>query len=174
VDHNWTCGCCGRTFDTLCMNYAVPAPRNWFAIPEEERPTRAALSADLCTIDGREHYVRGCVEIPVIGCDELFVWGVWASISDESLRRILDLWEAPVIENEPPRFGWLCTWLQDYPEPREIRCHVHMRPGSLRPRIVLEPTDYPLAVEQRTGISLTRIKEIAAAAGHSSTRPSIS
>jgi hypothetical protein len=166
VDYKWTCSCCGQTFDTLCMNYFVPAPRNWFAIPETERASRAQLSADLCTIDGVEHYVRGCVEVPVIDCDEPLVWNVWASVSEESLRHILDQWGASVIENEQPRFGWLCTWLQGYPEPREVRCHVHMHSANLRPRIVLEPTDYPLAVEQRTGISLSRVKEIAAAAGH--------
>jgi len=31
---------------------------------------------------------------------------------------------------------------------------------------VLEPTDHPLAVEQRDGITLERIKQIAAFAGH--------
>ena len=166
MDHSWTCSCCGQTFSTLCMSYAVPAPRNWFAIPEKERARRAQLSADLCTIDGVEHYVRGCLEILVLDWHEPLVWAIWVSVSEESLRCILDLWEAPVIENEPPRFGWLSTWLQGYPEPREIRCHLHIRPGSLRPCIVLEPTDYPLAVEQRTGILLARVKEIAAAAGH--------
>jgi hypothetical protein len=168
MDHDWTCSCCGQIFYTLCMNYAVEAPRNWFAIPEDERAARAKLSDDLCMIDGVEHYVRGCVEIPVLDCSEPFVWGVWVSISEESLRRILDLWDAPVVENEPPRFGWLCTWLDPYPEPHEIRCHVYIRPGTLRPRIVLEPTDYPLAVEQNTGITLARVKQFAAGtAGHS-------
>ncbi len=78
---------------------------NWFGLPEAERAARAVLSEDLCTIDGIEHYVRGSLEVPVIGCPELFVWGVWVSISDASLKRILELWDAPVVENEPPRFG---------------------------------------------------------------------
>ena len=42
----------------------------------------------------------------------------------------------------------------------------HLRSGDLRPLIELEPTDYPLAVEQRNGITLDRIKQIAAAGGH--------
>jgi hypothetical protein len=40
-------------------------------------------------------------------------------------------------------------------------------PGhGLRDDIVLEPTDYLLAVEQRQGITLDRVKEIAAMSGH--------
>jgi Uncharacterized protein conserved in bacteria (DUF2199) len=40
-----------RSFNTLPMDYAFSAPRNWFGVPEAERATRAKLSADLCTID---------------------------------------------------------------------------------------------------------------------------
>jgi hypothetical protein len=166
MDHTWVCACCGKQFDTLPMSYAVLAPRNWFALPEAERATRAQLSDDLCTIDNSEHYVRGCIEIPIIGATGTFVWGVWASISEQSLRRIQELWSAPIIEDEPPRFGWLSTWINGYPEPKDIRCHVHIRAGTPRPRMELEPTCYPLAIEQRTGITLDRIKEIAAASGH--------
>ena len=94
------------------------------------------------------------------------MWGVWASVSEQSLRRILELWNAPVVESEPPRFGWLSTWITGYPEPIEIRCHIHIRPANLRPRIELEPSDYPVAIEQRNGITLQRVKEIAAQSGH--------
>ncbi len=166
IDHSWTCSCCGRSFNTLPMDYAVHAPRNWLGLPEAERETRAKLSDDLCIIDDTEHYVRGCLEIPVLDSPDRFVWGVWVSVSKASFRRILELWNAPVVENEPPRFGWLSTWLEGYPEPIETRCRVHIRVGHLRPRIELEPTGYPLAVEQQSGITLARVKEIAALAGH--------
>ena len=149
------------------MDYAIAAPRNWFGLSESERATRAKLTDDLCTIDGVEHYVRGCLEVPVLNTSETLVWGVWASISEKSLARILALWNVPVIENEPPCFGWLSTWIRGYPEPKEIKCHVHMRSGNLRPAIVLELTEYPLAVEQNQGITIDRVKQIAAEAGHS-------
>src|SRR5712671_5749371 len=54
MDHTWTCGCCGRTFDTLPMDYGFAAPRNWFGLPEAERATRAKLTDDICTIDDTE------------------------------------------------------------------------------------------------------------------------
>ncbi|WP_204348389.1 DUF2199 domain-containing protein, partial [Klebsiella pneumoniae] len=52
--------------------------------------------------------------------------------------------------------------IQGYPEPHDVRCHVVLRSGSLRPLIELEPTDYPLAVEQQRGMTLDRVKDIAA------------
>jgi hypothetical protein len=167
MNHAWTCSCCGRSFDTLPMNYGFAAPRNWLALSEAERTARALLTEDICTIDDAEYYVRGCLEIPVSGGSESLVWGVWVSVSEESFRDIMARWDAPIAHDEPPRFGWLCSWVKGYPEPQEIRCSVFLRSGNLRPRIVLQPGDYPLAVEQRDGITLERVKQIAAEAGHS-------
>ena len=148
------------------MDYAAAAPRNWFGLPEDERATRATLTDDICIIDGVERYIRGCLEVPVLGRSENFVWGVWVSISEKSLERILATWNGPVVEDEAPRFGWLSTWIRGYPEPKEIKCHVYIRSGNLRPLILLEPNDYPLAVEQHQGITLDRVKQIATEAGH--------
>jgi hypothetical protein len=146
------------------MDYVLTGPRNWLDLPESERSARAKKTDDICIIDDREFYVRGCLEIPVADSSEKLVWGVWISVSLESFRYILDRWSAPIAEDEPPRFGWLCNWVKGYPEPKEIRCHVFLRSGDLRPRIVLQPSDYPLAVEQHGGITMDRVLEIAAGA----------
>ena len=87
---------------------------------------------------------------------------MWASVSRQSFDRILELWKAPSVEGEPPRFGWLCTWVRDYPEPNEVKCQIHLRSGNLRPRIELEATDYPLSVQQRNGVTLDWVKAKAA------------
>jgi hypothetical protein len=149
------------------MDYGAAAPYHWFALPEAERENRAELTDDLCTIDGEQHFVRGCLEIPVKDFARPFVWGVWVSVSGASLQRILELWDATDVSREPPRTGWLCSWIRGYPEPKEVRCRIHLRSGSLRPRIMLQPSDYPLAIEQYDGITLERVKEIAALHGHS-------
>lgn len=164
--YRWTCGCCGTTFDTLPMDYAKMAPDNWFALPEAERATRAKLSSDLCAIKGGEYYVRGCIEIPVTDSPEIFVWGAWVSVSEESFFHILEKWDDPIADDEPTHVGRLCSHFSGYPAPTEVRCSVHRRSDNLRPRIVLESTDYPMAIEQRDGITLDRIKQIAAKDGH--------
>jgi len=43
-----------------------------------------------------------------------------------------------------------------------LKTHVHMKEPKLRPWVELEPTDHPLAVEQRDGITWDRVREIAA------------
>jgi Uncharacterized protein conserved in bacteria (DUF2199) len=42
-----------------------------------------------------------------------------------------------------------------------LKTHVHTREVGRRPFIELEPTDHPLAVEQRDGITWERVQEIA-------------
>jgi hypothetical protein len=162
MDYVWTCGCCGKQFNTLPLDFSSRAPDQWFTIPEAERDSRGKLDSDICVIDGKDIFVRGCLEIPIIGRDDKFIWGVWVSVSKESFDRILELWTAPVIKNEPPRFGWLCNNISIYPQTMGLKTHLHLRGDGIRPSIELEPTDHPLAIEQRQGILLERVEEIAA------------
>ena len=84
----------------------------------------------------------------------------------ENFKRTVQRWETEGRENEPPYFGWLSTRLELYPETMSLKTHVHTRPVGQRPFIELEPTDHPLAVEQRSGITMVRVREIAATLLH--------
>jgi hypothetical protein len=163
MDYAWTCQCCGKQFNTLPLDFAVNAPDHWFEIPDSERENRGRLTSDICIIDGKNKFVRGCLEVPIIDHDDIFVWGVWVSVSAKSFDHLHELWDADVIENEPPMFGWLCNNISIYPATMSLKTHLYPRAGSERPLIELEPTDHPLAVEQRTGIMLDRVQEIVAA-----------
>jgi len=162
MDYAWTCSCCGKQFNTLPLDFGFKGPDQWFAIPEAERESRGNLSDDFCAID-KDLFIRGCLEIPIIDSSDIFIWGVWTSISKESFDRIGELWAAPVIENEPPRFGWLCNNISAYPKSTMgLKTNLYIRAGGIRHLVKVEPTDHPLAIEQRDGISLKRIEEIAA------------
>jgi hypothetical protein len=164
MDHAWTCGCCGRQFNTIQLDMAFKAPDYWLQVPEAER--RGKIDRDVCFLHhsgGMDIFLRGVIEIAIIGLDEYFRWGVWVSLSEESFKRALDLWTAEVIENEPPKFGWLSNNIDIYPNTLNLATQVLLRPGKLRPAIELEPTDHPLAIEQREGISMERVEEIVAA-----------
>ena len=63
-------------------------------------------------------------------------------------------------------FGWLSSILPTYPSTLHLKTHVHTRPIGIRPLIELEPTDHPLAREQRMGITWERVLEINRAALH--------
>jgi hypothetical protein len=122
---------------------------------------RAELGSDQRIIDDQHHFVRGCLQIPVLDGLGPFIWGVWISLSEKSFERMSELWETPGREGEPPYFGWFSASLPGYPETLNPKTIVHTRPIGQRPLIELEPTDHPLAVEQREGITMARVQEIA-------------
>jgi hypothetical protein len=139
----------------------MDAPIHYYGIPDYQRAERAELSSDQCVIDGKHYFVRGCLDIPIHGSSDVFNWGVWVSLSERSFHRMSELWETSGRESEPPYFGWLCTRLPIYPDTTNLKTHVHTRRLGERPFIELEPTDHPVAVEQRSGISPARAKEMA-------------
>jgi hypothetical protein len=147
------------------MGYSTMAPDAWE--PRFETDPDSMLSSDQCVIRGQHFFVRGLIEIPVIGSEDVFSWGVWVSLSKDNFTRALEVWNTPGREAEKPYFGWLCTELAVYPESTtNLKTNAHTRPVGNRPFIELEPTDHPLAVEQRTGITLDRVREIATAVMH--------
>ena len=79
----------------------------------------------------------------------------------QELRAHLELWRQPGRESEPPYFGWLQTSLPSSSSTVNLKTLVHTQSVSERPLIELEPTDHPLAVEQREGITLARVRAIA-------------
>ncbi len=155
------CATCGEYHPGPPLNYGAEAPYQWFGIPPEEREIRAELTSDQCIIDGQHFFMRGQLELPIIDYSEPFVWGVWVSLSEENFWRATDLWEQEGRENEPPYFGWLCTALPSYPDTLNLQAMLYTRPVGFRPFVKLQPTDHPLAVEQKDGITMNRVREIA-------------
>ncbi|WP_081898994.1 DUF2199 domain-containing protein [Herbidospora cretacea] len=154
------CSCCGDRHDGLPLSYGTEAPDYWK--PGMEDPPHNVLSSDQCVIGGRAFFIRGLIEIPLVDADDVFTWNVWVSLSHQNFVRALEFWEIPGRESEPPYFGWLSTELPIYsPSTINLKTNLHTRPIGERPVIELEPTDHPLAVEQRTGITLDRARQIA-------------
>ena len=152
------CASCGELHG-LPFAYGTDAPYYWE--PQVEAEGRGTLGEEQCEID--EHlFVRGRLCVPVLDADEDFEWGVWTTLSPESYLRMSDLWETPGREAEPPFFGWLSTELPGYePSTLNLKTSVQIQPVGERPTIALEPTDHPLAVEQREGITVERVRRIA-------------
>lgn len=147
------------------MSYSTRAPDDWD--PSFENDPDSMLSSDQCVIKGQHFFIGGLVEIPVIGSQDVFSWGVWVSLSKDNFARAVEVWNTQGREAERPYFGWLSTELALYSEgTSNLKTNAHTRPLGRRPSIELEPTDHPLAVEQRTGITLDRVREIAMAVLH--------
>ena len=169
-DYVWTCRDCGKQHRGLPLDHAYRAPDDWFRLPENEREQRTDfdhLDTDTCCIDRRDFFVRGVIEIPIIGMNEIFRWGVWSSLSKDSFKRVLELWDAEVIA-DPPYLGSLSNELplSLYPSTLNLKLLIHLTTDGTRPRFEIEPTDHPLALEQRNGITTARVEEFAALSKH--------
>lgn len=161
LDLVWTCACCGKEYKTLSFAYALDQPDAWCGVPEAQRRHRATLGTDTCTIDGKRFFVRGRVLLPVEGFDDPFIWGCWASVSKETFEAYGKFWDVPNRADMLPFEGTLASDIPLYPATAGLRCKIQMRDARKRPSFILESTDHSLAMEQRNGITLDRVKEIA-------------
>ena len=96
----------------------------------------------------------------MIGEKEPFSWGVWVSLSKEHFLTFVRYLEEPKCSHIGPFFGWLSAALPLYPDTENLKTRAHLRDNGIRPYIELEPTDHPLALEQRNGIPVSRVAEI--------------
>ncbi len=163
---SFVCATCGVSHPGPPLSYGARAPYAYERLSRMNRFFRASLGSDTCVIRREHFFVLGSISIPVVGRTEAFSWSVWVSLSRPNFGRSLALWNSPGRETEPPYFGWLNTLLPGYPSTLSLKTSVQTQPVGIRPAILLEPTDHPLAIEQREGISWERVHEIAATVLH--------
>jgi hypothetical protein len=142
-------------------SYGYEAPWTWYTVGEGDREQRCSLNADYCVIDNSDFFVRGCLEVPIIGREEPFIWGVWVSLSKTNFEREQRLADSPNRVSEAPYFGWLSTRIEIYPDTAALKTNVHTRRVGARPFIELEPTEHLLSKEQRCGLTVERLVQIA-------------
>jgi hypothetical protein len=148
------------------MCFGPSAPALWFSIPDHERASRAELSSDQCVIDGEHFFILGRILLPVIDSPHPFIWLAWVSLSEKNFLRSCELWEVEGRETEAPYFGWLQSALPYEPSTLNLRTSVQTMPVGERPHITIETCEHPLFVEQRNGITMSRVQQIAEKALH--------
>lgn len=164
------CQICGSWHPGLPFAYGVDAPVYWR--PEMSDDGTSELGDEQCVIRGEHFFVRGRVVLPVLDVDQSFEWGVWVSLSQANFARMTDLWDTPGREAERPYFGWLATELPVYTvSTLNLATRVVTQPIGIRPAVEVEPTDHPLSVERRAGITLDRVRQIASLLLHKANRP---
>ena len=171
------CQTCGEIHKGM-PGFGADAPLSYYAIPEAERASRCELGSDGCVIDRASFFHTRLPRNPGallaisfimsnnLEADEPLIWGVWVSLSEQSFSAWLKVFEEELRSHVGPFFGWLNAWLKPYPETMNLKTRVHLRDHGLRPWVELEPTDHPLALEQRNGISVDRVAEIYAIMMH--------
>src|SRR6202035_3427906 len=176
-DRPWSCSACHGTHQGL-VDLACGKPDQWPGA-EDKAPNSALdlsgnfLSEDFCVLEGQHFFVRAVLELSILGgSGQRFGFGVWSTLSRENFLRYVTTFDSGEQDGLGPWFRWFCNRLKGYPDTLNLKCQVHPKSGRQRPRVLLESTPHPLAVEQRLGITLDRLLELLATNGHD-IRPSL-
>ena len=71
------------------------------------------------------------------------------------------MWTVEGRESEPPFPGWLNTQMPLFGDTINVEVSVQTQPLGRRPHFTLTDPEHPLAIEQREGISVRRVEQIA-------------
>ena len=156
------CQGCSKWHDKLPLSFSVKVPLAATKIPADEVEQRVVITRDQCVIDGTSFYLRGRIVVPILGLEEPFIWGVWVEISPKNFVRTHELWNQPGREQEPSYPGWLDTELPLYGPTINLEVRVLTQVAGRRPHFEVVAGDHPLALEQRNGVTLERVKLISA------------
>jgi hypothetical protein len=91
----------------------------------------------------------------------MFAWVIWVYLAKKNFDRAMELWDSEERVADPPYFGWLSNQIDVYPDTLNLKTSVSSRSLNERFCVELEPTNHPLSLEQRNGMTLDRVREIA-------------
>ena len=136
------------------MSFAAEFPDMYANMKREERDTRALIGSDQCVIDEQRFFLRGCLEVPILGSEEPFVWGLWVSVKEEVYDEVSDFWTREGREKlHGPYKGRLANSLTVYPETLNLKTEISLQSVGIRPLLKIGEADHLLAREQSAGIS---------------------
>lgn len=132
----FTCSRCGEVHEGS-PSFGYSSPHQYDELDEGEKQELAFLSDDFCTIGHPEQ-------------------------TDRFIRAVL---EVPIDGVEEPFLWgvWISLSEKNY---ENLKARALVKPGDQRPTLELEPTEHPLALDCRIGISWERAVDIVQIARH--------
>jgi len=150
---SFTCATCGNLHEGFpALAFKAPAPWEWAT--EAEREADWKLQSDFCRFKDVDFYVRAVLVLPIVDSEHTLEFGVWSTLSKANIDRYWDTFEDEDQSKLGPMFGWFSNVVPGYPDTMGLKCQVLPQDHRQRPLIELEPSDHPLAVQQRQGISM--------------------
>lgn len=156
----YRCRCCDKMFEGS-PSVAYKRPDTW--LQQSEAVQKAgACSDDFCQYtneDGSFYFIRTCLEVPIIGVEEPFLWGVWVSLSKTNFDRYWDTYDE--VDVSDAYFGYLCNALPAYPDTHGMSATVRPQADQQRPLLELHEREHPLFADFRDGITVAQAQAIA-------------
>lgn len=160
----YRCNSCGEEHEGA-PSFSFNAPFYYQALTDDfQKSPKVSLDSDFCIIE-EDRFIRVCLEIPIKGFDDPFMWGVWISLSQTNFEKYKENFKS---NEEAMYFGWFSNKLPYYSDTLSLKTEVHVRQNGVRPYITLEHTDHPLCLDYHHGISWEKAAEIAQIAMHGS------
>lgn len=154
------CSGCGEMHEGL-PEQAFLEPDYIYALEKTEKEVRAKTSDDLCMLDENDFFIRCVLQIPIVGEETPFGWGIWVSASKENFWRYAELFRDDRETEMVPWFGWVSNRLPFYDDTLKLKTNVYPQGGGKRPLVKLEPTNHLLSVHQQQGMPLDLAIQIA-------------
>jgi hypothetical protein len=171
VSDGYKCVTCGKSHEGLPLSFAADSPDMYANMNRDERDARSVRGSDQYIIDQKWFFVRGCLEIPITGSSNVFLWGLWVSVREEVFDDISACWDLAGREKSRGPFkGRLANSLSVYPETLNLKVQIVIQPVKERPLLVVEEKDHELAIEQVSGITRDRALALASLLLHQGQR----
>jgi hypothetical protein len=153
IDEEYVCSSCGAKHPSTPFSFAADFPDRYANLSREDRDARSVIGTDQCVIDQTEFYLRGCLEIPVVGLDDPFIWGLWARVHEKDYDEVEENWEAVGRERSTgPYKGRLANSLSFYPETLNLKIEILVQQVGTRPLFIVNE-ESQIGNEQRQGIT---------------------
>jgi len=136
------------------------APLHYYSIKESERADRVKFNSDTCVIDKNAFYVKGVLELPIIGLEEKLSFNVWVDVSKENFLLYFKFPESENISFQSPIFGWFACEIDGFEECLNLKSKLLFQYTGLKPSVLLEPTQHPLSRAFYGGMSIEKTIEI--------------
>ena len=158
----YVCSTCGKQHDKIPFSFAAEFPDPYANLSRDDRENRALISSDQCIIDHAQFFLRGCIELPIVASEEVFLWGVWARVHEPDFDEIHENWNSARRENRIGPFkGRLANSLSIYPQTLSMKLTIQIQPVGERPLFLLDEPEHPLTQEQQNGLSLEKARQYA-------------
>ena len=156
------CACCGKVINGI-PDFGFKSPVYWSDEAEGANENNS-LTADSCVIEDCGFFVRGVLEIPVIGAGQRFGLGVWSTLSEPNFHRYKETFSQDQ-KILGPMSGYLSNRIPGYEETDILPVAVLPQYGGQRPKIWVADAsrEHPLFNDQRNGITKERLGELFAA-----------
>lgn len=168
-EFRWKCYSCEEWHSGPCLDFVYEAPAYWSDGCDQSNPSEPLdtnelpdnfLDEDLCIVDGQDFFIRGLIELPIVGTTETLRWGVWGSVSKDNFKRLLSQFDDPKRVELEPMFSWLSNQISEYEDTLSLKMYAHIREPGEVPTFEIEPTNHQLSQEYHHGITAERVKEI--------------